>query len=985
MVNAAQIKQTRLVSKWEVSAFLTTFANQFCFSMNRLTFFLLCFLLVSPTAVFGQDMPLPEHPRPDFERKEWLNLNGNWQFKFDKDDLGLKQNWQKSTQKFPLTIQVPFPWGAPLSGVKDEADVAWYQRTIQVPKEWRGMRVFVVIGASDYKTTGWLDGQELGSFEGGYVPFEFELKNAKAGVAQKLTIRADDKRRDYALYGKQGYGNARGIWQTVYLEARPQNYLETVHFTPDIDARKVTVKASIAQPATQDLKLTLSIKGHKPDAPIAQNIAKGQTQITFDVPMPNAKLWSLENPFLYDVEAKLGSVEGTKPGASRLEIGTSKKTKTPLLSEGQEDGVSTYFGMRKISVVNLPGTDFPYIALNNQPVYLQLALDQSYHPEGFYTFPSDELMRNEIKMAKDIGLNGIRTHIKIDVPRKLYWADKLGLLIMSDLPNFWGNPTPEARAESERVLPQLIKRDFNHPAIFSWIVFNESWGLRTKVEENGKKMDKYLPETQQWVVSMYRKAKALDPTRLVEDNSICCGAGHTETDINSWHEYLPGYGWDKYLKNLTTNTFEGSTFNFEKGFKQGRQPNINSEFGNVWGYEGSTGDVDWSWDYHRAINAFRQYPKVAGWLYTEHHDVINEWNGYWKYDRTQKETGLGDIMKGMTLNDLHAPFYISTGQDISQSVRATEVVQVPLTLSCMTGEDVGKELIIKAELYGWDALGQAKKWGSFSKTVAYQPYIQQNLDPAYVVMPEEKSVAVLALTLQTLDGKVLHRNFKTFIVEKPTPTEITLTNGKKARLMNVSVKDFSGSAWSQKQWNVLEGAKVNGAGSGYFEYKFKLPTDLKTSDLVDASFVVEASAKQLFAKDKDGAKLTDDNYMLGGGTAQPSLNPNAYPMTDETPFPSTVNVTINGTSSGNYILADDPADHRGVLSWHYQPQDRKLREAGSYGYLINVKISEEALQKAAQTGELVVRLSVEGNGGLAIYGEKMGRYPVNPTVVLEMK
>jgi Glycosyl hydrolases family 2/Glycosyl hydrolases family 2, TIM barrel domain len=825
-----------------------------------------------------------------------------------------------------------------------------------------------------YKTTAWLDGQELGTNEGGYVPFEFELKNIKPGVAQKLTIRVDDKRRDYALYGKQGYGNARGIWQTIYLEARPQNYLETLHFTPDIDARKVTVKATLAQPATQDLKLELNIKGHKPDAPIEQTIAKGQTQVTLDVAMPNAKLWTLETPFLYDVVAKLVSVGDAKPSASRLEIGTSKR-----------DEVRAYFGMRKISVVNLPGTDFPYIALNNQPVYLQLALDQSYHPEGFYTFPSDEFMRNEIKMAKDIGLNGIRTHIKIDIPRKLYWADKLGLLIMSDLPNFWGNPTPEARAESERVLPQLIKRDFNHPAIFSWIVFNETWGLRTKIEENGKKMDKYLPETQQWVVSMYHKAKALDPTRLVEDNSICCGAGHTETDINSWHEYLPGYGWETYLKNLTTNTFEGSTHNFEKGFKQGRQPNINSEFGNVWGYEGSTGDVDWSWDYHRAINTFRQYPKVAGWLYTEHHDVINEWNGYWKYDRTKKETGMGELVKGMTLNDLHAPVYISTGQDISQSVRATEVVQVPLTISSMTNNDLGNQLLLKAELYGWDALGQFKTWRSFSKTIAYRPFVQQHLDPAYVVMPEEKSVAVLALTLQTLDGKVLHRNFKTFVVEKPTPTETTLQNGKKAQILSVSAQDFSGSAWSQKQWNVLEGAKVNGAGSGYFEYKFKLPANFKTEAIASASFVVEASAKQLFAKDGEGNKKIEDNYMLGGGTAQPSLNPNAYPMTDETPFATTVNLTVNGTQAGNYVLADDPADHRGILSWHYQPKNRKLREAGSYGYLINAKIAPEALQKATQTGELVIKLAVEGNGGLAIYGDKMGRYPINPTVVLELK
>src|SRR6185295_14762286 len=202
------------------------------------------------------------------------------------------------------------------------------------------------------------------------------------------------------------------------------------------------------------------------------------------------------------------------------------------------DQVKTYFGMRKISVMNLPGTDFPYVALNNKPIYLQLTLDQSYHPEGFYTFPSDEFMRKEILLARSIGLNGIRTHIKIDVPRKLYWADRLGVLVMSDLPNFWGEPDAAARKESEVTMREMFKRDFNHPAIFSWILFNETWGLRTKVKENGKDVNTYLPETQKWVASMVEAARKLDNTRLIEDNSICCGAGHTITDINSWHEYL---------------------------------------------------------------------------------------------------------------------------------------------------------------------------------------------------------------------------------------------------------------------------------------------------------------------------------------------------------------------------------------------------------------------------------------------------------------
>ncbi|MFN8344447.1 MAG: glycoside hydrolase family 2 TIM barrel-domain containing protein [Spirosomataceae bacterium] len=953
--------------------------------MLRFSIFFVLLLSLTQTLLAQTDIPLPEHPRPDWQRPNWINLNGDWSFQFDKEDVGLKKGWAKGTQKFPLTIKVPFPWGSKLSGVKDEADIAWYQRTITVPKEWKGQRVFVVIGASDYKTTAWLDGKELGSFEGGYVPFEFELTGLKAGASQKLVIRVDDKRRDYALYGKQGYGNARGLWQTIYLEARAKDYLETLHFAPDIDRSKVKVTATLPQPASQDLELKLNIAGLRPGNVPAQTIAKGQTQLTFEADMPNFKLWTLENPFLYEVEANL-TASADRPQLP-LQVGEGTKASPQMGGLRGADGVNTYFGMRKISVVNLPGTNYPYVALNNQPIYLQLTLDQSYHPDGFYTFPTDEFMKNEIKLAKDIGLNGIRTHIKIDVPRKLYWADRLGLLVMSDLPNFWGQPNAEARAESERVLPQLIKRDFNHPAIFSWIIFNETWGLRTKVEENGKKVDRYLPETQQWVASMYRKAKALDPTRLVEDNSICCGAGHTETDINSWHEYLPGYGWEDHLKNLTANTYEGSTFHFEKGYKQGKnQPNINSEFGNVWGYEGSSGDVDWTWDYHRSMNAFRKYPLVAGWLYTEHHDVINEWNGYFKFDRTQKFTGLDAFVPGMSLKDLHADIYVTTGQDISKSVRATEVVQVPLTISSMTGRtDIGNELTLKVELNGWDAFGHEKKGHSFTQKIPYKPWMQQTLAPIYVIMPAEKSVAVLALTLQDANGNVISRNFNTYIVEKPQSTEMVTGGGQKLRLLSVSPKQFSDAQWSMKQWNVLDGLKVNGAGSGHFEYKIKWPTDLKADNVSGASFIMEASAKQLFGKDKSGDVKIADNYMLGGGTFDNSLNPNAYPMTDETKFPSDVAISFNGVAAGKLNLPDDPADHRGVLSWHYQPQDKKLREAGSYGYRVEVNVPAEAIQKAAQTGELVLRLAVEGNGGLAIYGEKFGRYPFDPTVIVKMK
>ena len=190
-------------------------------------------------------VPLPEHPRPDFERADWVCLNGSWQFRFDAQNAGEAQGWAAGKAEFADTITVPFPWGSKLSGLTNRADIGWYRRTIQVPAAWQGRRVFLVVGACDWVTKGWLDGQALGEHRGGYTPFEFELTpNVKWGQDQQVVLRVDDTPHPFKLEGKQGYGPAKGIWQTVYLEARPALHLALLHYLPDIDASKVTVKAA---------------------------------------------------------------------------------------------------------------------------------------------------------------------------------------------------------------------------------------------------------------------------------------------------------------------------------------------------------------------------------------------------------------------------------------------------------------------------------------------------------------------------------------------------------------------------------------------------------------------------------------------------------------------------------------------------------------------------------------------------------------------
>ena len=865
---------------------------------------------------------------------------------------------------------MPFSWGAPLSGVADSADIGWYERSVTVPQNWLRKRVFLVVGASDWKTSVWFDGVKVGEHQGGYTPFSVELTpHAKFGSPQRLTMRVDDTPHAFKLEGKQGYGKARGMWQTVYLEARGADPLEYVHFTPDIANGRVTVDAQLFEAAPRAMTLRLGFKRAgdsittKPSAlhaPVVRRVARGARRVRFDVAIRGARLWAPEDPYLYEVAASLA--------------GDGMAT----------DSVDTYFGMREISVRNLPGSTIPYVALNGKPIYLQLALDQAYHPGGFYTFPTDSALRHEIVQARLIGLTGLREHIKIEAPRKLYWADRLGVLIMADVPNWWGPPDSLSFSEHDYAMRRMIERDYNHPSIFSWVAYNEAWGLVSKVD--GK--NRYLPATQREVVRSVQLAKQLDPTRLVEDNSPCCGHGHTVTDINSWHSYLPGWQWEQHVQLVSDSTYAGSPWNFERGYTQTRQPMLNSEFGNVWGYRGSTGDVDWSWDYHLAVNAFRRHPRLAGWLYTELNDVINEWNGYWRADRTEKVTGLGELVDGMSLRDLHAPLYVAVGSGMSQTALPGETMQVPLYASFLSDSRAyGDSLTLRSELYGWNAIGERKTYTTNTRRVPYHPWLSEALAPMTVLMPNERAVAVLTTRLEDAAGNVLQRNFTTFVVEGVLPPTIQLADGRRARLAVVSPAAYRDSRWSVKTWKVMDSLKVNGAGSGFFEYRIPWPQDLSPADVVEGAFLVEASAKRLLGKDRDTTVRDNGDYMRGGGLQDNGRNRNAYPMTGTIPFPSAVTVRVNGEPAGRYPLADDPADHRGILSWHAQQRDGFLRDAGSYGQLLRVPFPAAALAKAARAGEVVVRLEVDDTlpGGLAIYGARFGRYPVDPTVELILR
>jgi hypothetical protein len=256
-------------------------------------------------------------------------------------------------------------------------------------------------------------------------------------------------------------------------------------------------------------------------------------------------------------------------------------------------------------------------------------------------------------------------------------------------------------------------------------------------------------------------------------------------------------------------------------------------------------------------------------------------------------------------------------------------------------------------------------------------------------MPKVSGVVVVAVQLEDETGAVHHRNFTCFRVSPGDARGDGMRSSEngRLRLVRFAPSSFVSARWSQRQWNVLEGLKANGAGHGHFEYRVPWPKGLPVGKVTRASLRAELGAKQLFGKDRTDAGKQEGDFMLGKGTVDPSLNPNAYPMTDTVTFPSAVRVRVAGQTCGVFELPDDPADHRGILSWHSQVRDKHLREAGSYGYLVDAPIPVDALREAARQGELVIRLEVDPAlpGGLAIYGARFGRYPLDPTLVFSLK
>ena len=868
--------------------------------------------------------PRPAFPRPEKRREHWQNLNGAWDFSFDAPTL-------------ERTITVPFSWASPLSGIEEERPgIAYYRRRVCFdPGE--GNRVFLLFGGVDYECEVQVNGSFVGSHLGGYCAFEFDVTRVwdRTGENTIVVKAIDNADKSYQTFGKQGYGGIFGIWQTVWLESRPNCYIDHFVIQTKIDG-SVSIDYRLNGEEVTDPVVTAEFGGV-----VAEGV---EDSISFRLEHP--RLWDTEDPYLYEGTLTLHYTVGGK---------------------ATKDVIHTYFGVREIGVGHFGAEEMPYITLNGKPVYLRGVLDQSFNPKGYFTLPTDEDCKEEIARVKRLGLNMARIHIKPEEPLKLYWADKLGVLIMEDMPCFWGEPAERTKELFETQMFEIVDRDINHPSIFYWVIFNETWGLfHQTADEQGTRTKTFLPETQEWVRSCYYALKQYDPTRLVEDNSPC-NRDHVETDVNSWHFYTDGYeNVKKVIAEYTDNGYEGSTFNYIAGNVNGDTPNLNSECGNVWGYKESAGDSDLSWQYKYMLNEFRRHSRNNGFIFTELHDVINEFNGYYRIDNSTKDLGYDGYIPGMTVNDLHADDYLGFDFPPLLAVKPGELVEIPLFGSSFSDKYHGRNLTVEWRLRSDSPLHGVEICAEGKELVFWKGYGTFDLPRLSLTMPERNSLAVLELFLKAPDQQIIMRNFLVFDVQAPEKGALEIEP------IECVGKNFL------RTWTVQGGNKVNGGKQGEFTLKVRTK-DIPNFDRAKTlTLCFEASAKEMMSKDHENAelqgKVQDNSFMLGYRVDR-GANPNAFFMTDEEKFPSEVEVLVDGQVCGSFGLSDCPADSRGCLSWEYQPYAENLSEAGSYGYLCRVDLPEEWLKPLQAKDSFTLTFRAVNAGGLSLYGRKSGRYP----------
>ena len=548
--------------------------------------------------------PRPEHPMPQMVRAEWLNLNGEWAFAETDDDAD-ESFLAKET--YPDRIVVPFCRESKLSGLERRGFVknVWYRRTFTVPTGWVSPRVRLHIGACDWRTRVWVNGKLVGRHTGGSVAFAFDVTDAlKAGENIVIIHAYDDTRSGLQATGKQSqkeesfgcvYTRTTGIWQTVWLEGVGASFIRDVFITPDPDNGRAYARVEIDGSVEGVSVEAAALMGGKTAATATAAASGRNANLTLEI--AEKRLWSLDDPFLYDIKL--------------------------VLKRGKEvlDTVNSYFGLRTVSIEGAA------VLINHKPVFQRLVLDQGFYPEGIWTAPSDAALKRDIELSKAVGFNGARLHQKVFEPRFLYWADTLGYLVWGEFPNWGANVgTPQVDLPIHDEWLEIVQRDRNHPAIVGWCPFNET-GAPSGPLQNA-------------IVYATRQA---DPTRPVLDSS---GYFHSLPDpaLLDAHDYNQDPAglrakWENALgENPAPARYGGG--NAAIGL-----PFFVSEYGGIgwnihgkgWGYGNAPEDLEAFYKRFEGLSyALMDNRRMFAFCYTQLTDIEQEQNGIYTYQREAK-------------------------------------------------------------------------------------------------------------------------------------------------------------------------------------------------------------------------------------------------------------------------------------------------------------------------------------------------------------
>jgi hypothetical protein len=574
----------------------------------------------------SMNCPRPEYPRPQFRRREWVNLNGPWEFAFDDENVGLAEGWHDG-RRLEREILVPFPYQTAASGIDDKGvhEVVWYARTLEFRDEWRGQDLLLHFGAVDYATQVYVNGSLVGGNRGGHVPFSFDIAPYLVEGENRIVLRVEDGQSAEQPRGKQSitgephgidYYCTTGVWQTVWLEPVPQVRIDALRITPLVDESAFKLRVYLHAPAA-DWSIQVDVlEDEEVVATVSRDTVNGTGRMFVKVPEP--KLWSPDHPHLYNLRIR-------------------------LLQRGELlDEVESYAGLRSVELRN------GQFLLNGVPIYLKMALDQGYWPESYMAAPSDEALRADVEITKALGFNGSRKHQKVEDPRWLYWCDRLGLLVWGEMANAraW---SPEAEDMFASEWARVVRRDYNHPCVVTWVPLNESWGV--------PEIDMGHAGQYAFVERIVRLTRLNDPYRPVIDND---GWEHTDiTDICTIHDYTATGDEmrEKYLqtaegRGLPERTWWGGKLTFAPNSHYRGQPVMLTEVGGflirphwlpeeewdgLYNAYGSVNDPDELLaKYRDLMDAIAEMPFISGFCYTQLADVEQEINGLLTYDRKPK-------------------------------------------------------------------------------------------------------------------------------------------------------------------------------------------------------------------------------------------------------------------------------------------------------------------------------------------------------------